>query len=101
MAKLCLPEFLDFTRVFSLVKMLCNRRLELESSKIHYSTSVISPLHRWSELFIQLFLESIARKYTIMWHPRNNIIIPLCIYTPVKTICNSNMKTRLNTINKP
>ena len=25
MAKLCLPEFSDFTRVFSLVKVLCNR----------------------------------------------------------------------------
>ena len=47
--------------------------LELESSEIHSSTSEISSLHRWSELFTRFFLESrpvtatsnsISRKYS-------------------------------------
>ena len=39
--------------------------MELESSEIHSSSSEISSLHSWSELFTRFFLESTVRIYTL------------------------------------
>ena len=40
--KLCLPKFSDFTRVFSLVKVLCNRPLEFLTSIREKSGNLVS-----------------------------------------------------------